>query len=1031
MHRNLAVWITLGDGLEKFSSKVIDKNAKTFVNELIHGKIKSDICVIDQNNKPSFIHLPFAEYFTADCIWEEFKIVDSANIGGFIDSIIIQKLVNENKEQVFKFLRSKVQKDLGNEDFVESEKERNNFHTSNKHFVDLKEKLETLIKMLSQKVQVVFCHSFTLLLEMIEFILKNHQVKITNITSNFEDVEDVERVEAHQHSLLSLCAEKGFEEIAKALTANKKMNKEIFKKILKREGWKNTMLMKAIDHDQFNIANLLTEMYDASIIKDTLEDFINTILAERSNKYLEYVLKTNQFEVCKPYTINNEQKLLLFEALGSSSSSLDQIKFLIDKTDVDVINKFLDFHRWDMVICQWNLFWFNRGEEAIMHAMKKGINIFNAVNISLYACITFIPVRPGFPEDVKHCFKMIKLLFESGVSFNCKNIDVDISTKYKSRFNDQELDLNNFSYDRKCKSTTLRYSKQIYVTYKLLNRTIKLLDEEKCVNIYGSINKIFKLIIINYRKCTDLVSFKANSEGFLISYFEPESSDQLFPKKTWKEITLPSFKFTLNLPPGYRFTDYKMRKGAPLQLLQTRCTMGLPCYERTFPFSYSYSSTMRNALQELPSLINKFKDLLSNCINDDNFYWTDEYKILLSNLDYFKEHLLNEVLVLSKANGYSIDRALDKISREVQIFIELHDKIEEVRSRSQSETFSLTIDDILSIWDAESDTSNDTLQNVTSVINDECDDIYVVCNALTSLWDNFLRRQTISENISNLENESKCFYKLLEDLDKLYNDLSKAIITKNHEEIKHIMEKNYTYKQSIINGQDEKLGSPLHYVACKGDVETAKLLLFNGANPNLRLNETGTPELLSTFENLEQMGGSEDWPMDYYSWTPLHLAALKGHNEIVQVLIDKGARINIQVVTISETICNGYTPLHLSIMQNHLKTAQLLLQNGACYDVKNSQNKTPLELTTCGSDLTDLLQCIRQLFQAVDGECRKDLVRSLLERNDLDSLKAILNAKNSDNHTLLDTAQANEHEEIVDLLNKKIEIFQCDMEDGR
>ncbi|XP_065224297.1 ankyrin-1-like [Planococcus citri] len=240
------------------------------------------------------------------------------------------------------------------------------------------------------------------------------------------------------------------------------------------------------------------------------------------------------------------------------------------------------------------------------------------------------------------------------------------------------------------------------------------------------------------------------------------------------------------------------------------------------------------------------------------------------------------------------------------------------------------------------------------------------------------------------------------------------------------MEADLTYKKSIINGQDDKFGSPLHYVACKNDVETAELLLSNGANPNLRLNETGIPEKLSSKDS-EEMRLCEDWPMDYYSWTPLHLAAFNGHNEIVQLLIDAGGKIN--VVTISKNICEGNTPLHFSTMRNHLKTAQLLLQNGACYDVKNFQNKAPVELTK-SEGVADLLQCIHKLFQAV-GEGSKSPVHSLLERNDSDSVNAILHAKNSDNHTLLDIAQANEHEEIVDLLNKKTEIIHCDMEDSR
>ncbi|XP_065223552.1 uncharacterized protein LOC135847779 [Planococcus citri] len=982
VHTKLAVWTTL---------EIAREEIRPLIDQLVQKDIRSGICVIE-NNKPNFIHLTFAEYFTADYIWEEFKTVNSANIEGFINSFLIEKLVKEAKQQICAFLSSKVQKDL------ESDLREN--------IIDPEKKLETLMKvMLSQNAEVeLFASkhsfsynsrcSFSLLLSIIETMLKNnYEVEITNITGNFED--------AYQHKLLLICAKAGYEELAKALTAKKKMDKEFLLNFLKDGGWSHNCLIIAIENDHLNIANLFTEMHDESIIKNTLQHFINTILYKSSIKFLEYLWENNIFEVDKPYTINNEQKLLLFEVFkiyftsdkkafkrrfvpymfDTFKHTSDKLTFLIDKTDIGVIDKYIDSHGWDKVIGQLSLHLPEYDEEVIKHAMKKGINFSNAVNIILYECITF-PINYSSPKHVKHCLKMIKLLFESGASYNCKNIDINTLAEYISSSEDRELDLNNFLYDRKCKLTTLQYSKQIYLTYKILNIMINLLDEKKC-EMYCSINKIFKLIIITYRKC-DQICFKVDSKYCLIPCYRLESPE-VSPMKTGKEIRLSSFGSTIELS---------------CELVQQITYRDIPKIGET--------------LVKLHSLINEFRDIIPHYFNTPDYLNTDlivmnQIKSLYSKLSWLQEYLLKEVVMLSKRNDYCIDSAFKKISEDVHAFVKFLKRIKQVKQRSHDYTLSLTADDILSIWESGSETTdNDALQNVTSEMN-ECGDIPVICNALTTLLDNVIDNSRIPKNMSNVENESKCFHELLRNLDTSYHDLTNAIITANHEEIKTIMERDPTYKKSIINGQDEKFGSPLHYVVCKGDVETANLLLSNGANPNLRLNETDIPERLSTFENLEEMRGSEDWQVDYYSWTPLHLAALNGCNEIVRLLIDVGARINVQVQ-------KGDTPLHLSSMRNHFQIVQLLLQNGACHDVKNSQNKTPLQLAQPATDVAKLLLCIKQLFEHVEQR-RNYLTLILLEENDLDSLKAILHAKNSDNYTLLNIAQANEHEEMVNLLH--------------
>ena len=153
--------------------------------------------------------------------------------------------------------------------------------------------------------------------------------------------------------------------------------------------------------------------------------------------------------------------------------------------------------------------------------------------------------------------------------------------------------------------------------------------------------------------------------------------------------------------------------------------------------------------------------------------------------------------------------------------------------------------------------------------------------------------------------------------------------------------------------------------------------------------------------------------------TPLHLSAIRGHKEIVELLIAKGAYVN----TTDE---NGYTTLHKVAYLGQKEVAELLIDKGAYVHAKTTRlGRTPLHLSATrghkeiveqlidkGADVNAKTNSGRTPLHSVAYWGRKEVAALLIGKG------ADVNAKDDAGITPLGGAIRRKHTETANLLRK-------------
>ncbi|XP_024875378.1 serine/threonine-protein phosphatase 6 regulatory ankyrin repeat subunit B-like [Temnothorax curvispinosus] len=189
-------------------------------------------------------------------------------------------------------------------------------------------------------------------------------------------------------------------------------------------------------------------------------------------------------------------------------------------------------------------------------------------------------------------------------------------------------------------------------------------------------------------------------------------------------------------------------------------------------------------------------------------------------------------------------------------------------------------------------------------------------------------------------------------------------VRSGYTDIVEILLKNRAY----VNVNDLGNAAFLHLAAGRGHKDIVNALITKGVDVD------------ATYSNL----------------TPLCFAAQEGYEEVVEILIARGANFNF----ISD---EHVTPLHLATTSGHGNVVKVLLDNKANINVKNNENRTPLELAVAHGHLEVVKMLLLQDYKKIDINAKGNddwtILHIASQRNNLEIIKYLVDKGSNVNAT--------------------------------
>jgi ankyrin repeat protein len=156
----------------------------------------------------------------------------------------------------------------------------------------------------------------------------------------------------------------------------------------------------------------------------------------------------------------------------------------------------------------------------------------------------------------------------------------------------------------------------------------------------------------------------------------------------------------------------------------------------------------------------------------------------------------------------------------------------------------------------------------------------------------------------------------------------------------------------VVNVTEHGDMTALHWAAARGHLKTVQILLAAGADPDSSSASGETPlasaACIGSHEVVQLLldhGARVDTREDQSGLTALHRAAESGDKETIKLLLAKGADVNVKESR------NGKqcTPLHLAAEEGRKDAVEALLSAGANINAKDSDGRAPLWYALHGS----------------------------------------------------------------------------------
>ena len=143
-----------------------------------------------------------------------------------------------------------------------------------------------------------------------------------------------------------------------------------------------------------------------------------------------------------------------------------------------------------------------------------------------------------------------------------------------------------------------------------------------------------------------------------------------------------------------------------------------------------------------------------------------------------------------------------------------------------------------------------------------------------------------------------------------------------------------------VNSHDTFGQTPLWWAVKSGHIDITNLLLENGADPKLISTRFSLIEAAgwgnkNTVKLLLEKGADINIRHSYSAVTALACACSKAHYDVVELLLKRGARHDIEDI-------EGRTPISRAAEKGHLDMVRLLLTEGGEPETRSSDRRTPL-----------------------------------------------------------------------------------------